>query len=71
MPTKMRNTWYGSSWKMGEPSSFVKTFTQATKKVVEPKLTASVMVMLPTTYSQPQIQLASRRHEAGASMKAW
>lgn len=55
---------------MGLPSSFSKTFMQATKKVVEPKLTARVMVMLPTTYSQPQIQLASRRHEAGASIKA-
>lgn len=71
MPRKMRKTWYSSASQRGEPSSFVNTLTQATKKSVDPKLTASVIVIWPTTYSHPQIQLARRRHDAGAIMKVW
>lgn len=71
MARKIRKTWYSSASQIGEPSSFSNTFTQDTKKSVDPKFTASVMVIWPTTYSHPQIQLARRRHDAGAIMKVW
>ncbi len=71
MPRKMRKTWYGSPAKTPTPGSDSKTLMHATKKRVVPKLTARVMVMLPTTYAQPQTQLATRRHLGGESMKAW
>lgn len=69
MARKMRKTWYVSPGKMLSPSAVSKTPMQATRNRAVPKLTARVMVTLPTTYSQPQIQLATRLHRGGESIK--
>lgn len=70
-PRKMRKTWYGSPARTPTPGSDSKTLTHATMNRAVPKFTARVMVMFPTTYNQPQIQLATRRYLGEDSMKAW
>jgi hypothetical protein len=67
---KMRKTCHVSPAKIPTPGSFSNTLMHETKNSVVPKLTARVIVMLPTTKSQPVIQLAMRLHLGEASIKA-
>lgn len=61
MARKVRKICHVEASQMPTPGSVSKTLMQATRNSVVPKLTARVMVMLPTTYSQPHTQLAMRR----------
>lgn len=61
MPRKVRKIWYVSACQIPTPGSVSKMLMTATKNNVVPNWTASVMVMLPTTYAQPQIYAATRR----------
>lgn len=67
---KMRKTCHVSPAKIPTPGSFSNTLIQETKNKVLPKLTANVIVILPTMKSQPVIQLAMRLHLGEASIKA-
>ena len=71
MATKTSQTWYRCALKTPTPGLRSNTLTLATRSCVVPKLTASVMVMLPATNAHPHIHDASLRHADGETMNVW
>jgi hypothetical protein len=67
----IRKIWYVVAWKIPTPGADSKTLIHETKNRVLPRLTASVMVIFPTTYDHPQIHEAILRYDGGDSMKVW